>query len=767
MKSYTGKLRLALVLLAVLMAGTLWFGIAKGYADPGGRAWSCGYFDNRCFVPGTGGWLYTPVFPSGITAGLSTTSNGGVESKAKFIAFMNSMLGGSTQERTGAAFLIDLILPGNSRDRTPGITNFANAINQANVTLRFNSNQSYLGWNSGSQVLWNQFSGAFTTFDNDDAFFPDTGSAPALDIYQNGTLVFVIKQVCANPLGNMAGLTVTPSWDLTLTSSVDTPVAQPGDVVTWTHKIHNAGPDTADFDRTIQHAYPPAGYVNEATIADSLAAGNTRTLVQGITIPATATAGQLFCQRITVNHATNPTSGGRTSAQACVKVIVLTCGAAAISPNPLQPGDAINSIKVSINYAGGLPAYTAMKLQIPAPFNGGGYTASIPATSLAKTATTLSATFTGLPNAPAGGPANYPMIWDLMDSGTVVFGDCNGGLRSVNLPYFSVYGADVSSGGDFEGTTCTNTAGNGTISSWYDSQTAYAGANVLLSAIALGQITGFASGQYVPTTPNPTPSELAFANAGGGVSITSSASLPKLGGTFAGSGAGGTSCFFTPKPPAGTPTSGSPGSLTVGGMASGAYSYNGNLTLNGGSGLPAGHNVAIFVKGNVYINSNITYANPNGAGNWSVAIGSSNVPSFTLSVTGGNIYVNSGVTELDGMYVSQAASGNGGTIYTCGTAYAPTAAVNLSGCNNQLVVYGTFTADQVNLMRTFGTLLNADNNEYPTGGSKVCSSGPNKPVCAGELFEFSPEIYLSDPATAQPNNGPPTYNAITSLPPVL
>src|SRR5579859_8276129 len=118
MKSNKFRLNLALVFLAALTLGTFVFGVAKTYADPGGRPWGYGYFDNKYWDPGSGGWLYTPVFGSGVYAGLSTTSNGGTENKSKFLSFMNGKLNNNNrQDNTGAAFLIDLMMPGNSRNR--------------------------------------------------------------------------------------------------------------------------------------------------------------------------------------------------------------------------------------------------------------------------------------------------------------------------------------------------------------------------------------------------------------------------------------------------------------------------------------------------------------------------------------------------------------------------------------------------------------------------------------------------------------------------
>jgi hypothetical protein len=40
-------------------------------------------------------------------------------------------------------------------------------------------------------------------------------------------------------------------------------------------------------------------------------------------------------------------------------------------------------------------------------------------------------------------------------------------------------------------------------------------------------------------------------------------------------------------------------------------------------------------------------------------------------------------------------------------------------------------------------------------------------TCAAEVFELSPELYLSTPAIQRPNGGAPQWDSVTSLPPVL
>lgn len=431
--------------------------------------------------------------------------------------------------------------------------------------------------------------------------------------------------------------------------------------------------------------------------------------------------------------------------------VTLTCGNSSTSPSLLQPNQSYQ-LTVNDNYSGGgKPSYTAFHLSITGTNESYTNNNAAPDT---MSATSVSYTTNSLRGPPAG---TYTVSWQLFDNATAEGPACTGSVQVMQMPYFSAYGADISAGGDFN--ACTSTGG--LIGSWYDSQTAKAGASALFAAIALGKIVGFGTGQSL-TGGNPTgsPDYLAFANGG----ISGSSPSATIGGSF-----GDNHCLFSPDAPNDT-TASAATTQTVGSTAvNGAQSITGNLTLNGGT-VSSGNNVGLYVTGNVYISSNIIYGtDANGA--WSInTSGTSDVPSFTLVVTGGNIYIDPNVTELDGIYVAEASNGTGGTIYTCGQSNftAVPASSLYDSCNKQLTVYGSFIADQVNLLRTYGTLSDATSTENPnTGSTKQCSNGAPSRVCASEVFNFSPELYLSTPAIAPPNNGATTYDSETSLPPIL
>jgi hypothetical protein len=278
-----------------------------------------------------------------------------------------------------------------------------------------------------------------------------------------------------------------------------------------------------------------------------------------------------------------------------------------------------------------------------------------------------------------------------------------------NRPFFKVYNGTVSAGGAFQSqsASCSNTDSSGTthglIDAWNNDTGQYPtsadyGSSTNLSAFALGKITGLASAQTSFTTTSP-PDLLSISNASPGVPPTSTDTYaPNLGGQFNTSG----DLCLTDETQAASASA--PGTIITDPPAT--DETIGNITVDNSSNANT-RNESIFVNGNVYINGNITYQNP--LGDNSV----SDLPSFVLHATG-NIYVSNNVTQLDGLYVSE------GNIYTCGTAYSvlPTSSI-FSSCNNQLVVNGSFVANEVKLMRTYGSLR----DETPNAGTTTTTGG--------------------------------------------
>lgn len=308
--------------------------------------------------------------------------------------------------------------------------------------------------------------------------------------------------------------------------------------------------------------------------------------------------------------------------------------------------------------------------------------------------------------------ANYTSGWigpngpyDVAEPGPG--GDSLPGCQKVtNKPFFKAYNSTISARNgisDPSGTCSATAANSGLLAGWNDNLDGPGndrGSGTQLSALALIKITGVASAQTDITR---SPTDLTFANTNS-ADITSSRESPSLGGNF-----GGTpTCTAPPTPKLGALNlAGNPAPLP----ASGNYQHTGNLKISGGN---ISGSTAIFVKGDVYLNGNITY---NTAG-WSPG----SVPSLVIVATG-NIYVDPGVTQLDGVFISQPSSpAAGGTVYTCATAINPTTfKVNsdFTACHNQLLVNGSLTGNKIKLLRTFGSLRDDTPTPGTPGGSQL------------------------------------------------
>lgn len=319
----------------------------------------------------------------------------------------------------------------------------------------------------------------------------------------------------------------------------------------------------------------------------------------------------------------------------------------------------------------------------------------------------------------------------------------------VNKPFHRVFGGDTLAGVGFAApdSSCPaasivgnkrqlgftrNVGGN------------YTGGGNSHANIATGSITEFVSGMLEPGPSNPR--VFAFANTGGG-----------YGGNF-NTGNLTTACatnYYSKMAP-GLP----PPPATVSGLADGSYSYNGNLSLGGGT-VPSGVHAIIYVNGNVFISSNIAFA-----GSGAYGTDPTNIPSLRI-VAQGNIYVGSGVSELNGVYVAQPNGASGGSFYTCGfdrgggTFNGPSISSGdgssgnpyvsseyISQCASQpLSIYGAVVAKNIMLYRSQGTL---------PGGTE------GYPSSAAERFIYTPDTWFNgDPSTSKP------FQSYTALPPLF
>ncbi len=345
----------------------------------------------------------------------------------------------------------------------------------------------------------------------------------------------------------------------------------------------------------------------------------------------------------------------------------------------------------------------------------------------------------------------------------------------VTCPYIKTFGADVFAGGWFS-PNCTgsyqnylyptsppptpdvnyggiltyaNTAGN--------SNNAKGGSSSQYGAFGLGSIEGNTSanyGFYSGGALGGNVSQLSFANTG----------LPNgsgaWGGQYEGSAGNQGHCipdYYTSKQ---TNATVYPTGTSIDNLNSGNYTIDaggGTYSLILGSGtIGVDKNVAIFVKGDVYIGGDITYA----------AHAASNVPKFAL-IAQGNIYVGPGVSQLSGWYIAQPASNgspttNDGVMWTCYDINTPSNSTSGSwiqaNCANKLTLNGAVVAKHVNLDRTNGDLSSANTSEDTL--SNALGSGN-----ISEIINYTPDMVIGGPFF----NGGSSYSldSLVNLPPVF
>ncbi len=559
------------------------------------------------------------------------------------------------------------------------------------------------------------------------------------------------------------------NWTLVGNSTVSQATQYAGSSFTYSNTIRNSGPNTAHgYNYSVQQQIiNPAGkVVSTATIKSSnnntLSPATTNIINSSVpyTIPSTMAAGSKICQILTytdrVHIEKNRLAGGTYSVDgsdtSCVTVVsrpsIFT-----VDPYSSITMDQENPVAITYQLGGVKIAGNPTATTNTRTFTKNGTNITAPLVSnYTYNANGDKTTYSGNYSVPSGtanaGDKFCAKIVINPGSGTspVTSESC----KTVhNKPIFKAFNSGVSTGGSFKDvdSTCSSA---GTLAGWNNSTspTYRYGSGSQISSIALSQIYGFASAQFNPAR---TPTEITFTNVDSSF-ITSDIANPKLGGNY-----DGTNCLTNFDKSSTTVITSPVSSLTT----SGAYSISGDLTI---SGLTIANNIhaAIYVAGNVYINGDIKYAS------YSTR---SQIPSFVIK-TKGNIYINSNVTNLDGVYVAHKnAGGTGGAIYTCSNGTLNVTSLNLYlDCNKQLVVNGAFIADYVNLLRTYGSMRDEKSAVSP---ATICSNTGLKntnyiyPTCAAEVFILSPELYLWQDAGSITTGNSLQYDSITNLPPIL
>lgn len=299
-------------------------------------------------------------------------------------------------------------------------------------------------------------------------------------------------------------------------------------------------------------------------------------------------------------------------------------------------------------------------------------------------------------------------------------------------PIVRAYGGDVAAG--FSACTGWNNTASafGDIIAWVKDAVG-GGSGTSLASFGKGKTVDFSTG-LGKTAPNGPPLFLTFA------------STDKINMPF---GAG--ACPFDYWSAA---NGNIPVTTDVTALGAGTFKTAGSTTISA-SGAMNGTKT-IYVDGDAYVTNSVQYDQ---SSNWTL----DTLPSFSLIVHG-NIYISPSVTNLDGLYVAQPvrqANGSytGGEIRTCvqdasGKSPADSTIPSFyERCKTNLTVTGAFVAKTIRLQRTKGS--RKDSNNADNAAAALNNTG--------EIFIFSPEIWLRSPALGNSKQ----YDSITALPPVL
>lgn len=362
--------------------------------------------------------------------------------------------------------------------------------------------------------------------------------------------------------------------------------------------------------------------------------------------------------------------------------------------------------------------------------------------------------------------------------GTACFGSAN--VVTGVYPYLKEFGGDVWVGGNFVNSSsgsCEPPMGsNGSIfahntSSDPENNGRYIGSSAQLTVTSLMSINQFSSAgnrdAAVPSGNTYSPKGLTFAN---------NNSAFEYGGGFGANEARCITDYYNSTRDTGLGNAVFTGSLSAN---TGRIQYvmsGGTVGAGGAINVPNGTQVAVFSSGDVFIRNNIQFE--------SGASSVNQLPNFALVVCG-NIYIDSSVTVLDGLYIAQSgrvgsdgrcirsADSVNGTIYTCATALgvACNQANVFSEGNRQLTINGGLIANRIKWLRIL-----ADRSLSTASFGEVPNFGTGRGTGASEVVNFTPAMYLAPSGLADPDESPDgdgeagtsePYDAIRSLPPIF
>ncbi len=249
------------LLAAVMVASAVLPFLPAGRASAfSGRPAYTGYFQNTFDDEGSF------VLSSGIYPSANPLYNGKPYT-ADFISRILGYANGATgRNKTGAEFIILTML---GYDPPSPLATRANALNPVTQAawvkaVRYYSDQGWIRWgvtNSWTINTYWQGDNNGGPEPNDDAWYPEVGSFPdTIEFHQPGTPdYYIIKQNCANPIGDPSPLKVPPAnFGVTLTATGVPLKVVPGQTYSINTNLHNSGP-AVSTPGTLQVMMPGAG----------------------------------------------------------------------------------------------------------------------------------------------------------------------------------------------------------------------------------------------------------------------------------------------------------------------------------------------------------------------------------------------------------------------------------------------------------------------------------------------------------------------------
>lgn len=342
---------------------------------------------------------------------------------------------------------------------------------------------------------------------------------------------------------------------------------------------------------------------------------------------------------------------------------------------------------------------------------------------------------------------------------------------TITKPYFKTFGSDVFIGGafnaDISNSNCTNNYqspastspsdpdAGGIFALARDSGSGYVGASGQYGVFGLGDIQGDSSGNGFYS------GSAQGASVGHSYSTFANTSSSSWGGSFEGN-VPQSNCIPDYYDKLSTYTSVSNWNQNNATPSDDVYKATAPTgspytLINQDISVRNGRSVTIYVNGNVYINHNIIYSLNT----------VDDVPKFALVVKG-SIFIDAGVTQLDGLYIAQPAgtdlSADDGDIWTCHGSTNDQVLYNnpalISECDKKLTVNGALIAKQVNLTRDQGDIGSASTAE---DGLSVAQGSNN----IAEVINYMPTMIMGGPFFNPETVNNYKVESLISLPPVF